>query len=181
MYKDNYDTNLELRRYYDIMFRLFYKCKYKNMLYIGMRKNTSERWLHKASIDEHFKVDILEINENNYRYLKDNVQNRYPNVDIINGDIRNFKHFAKYGIVVWEDGPEHLKLEEANEVLYKIIILCNSFFIAAPNIKNSKYIYQGTVYGNINERHLSIITKEFLEQYEIGNIDTIGTSIVFWR
>lgn len=106
---------------------------------------------------------------------------RYNNVHLINDDVRNFEKFLSQkhrDCIIWQDGPEHLEMEESKNIIKKFQKSFNSIIIATPN-----GVYeQGAMYGNEAERHLSSwYTKDYEELgfkvSEIGGMFLIG----FWK
>ena len=106
---------------------------------------------------------------------------KYKNVETINDDVRNFESFLsteQRDCIVWQDGPEHLDMEESKKIIRKFQKDFKSIIIATPN-----GIYeQGALYGNEAERHLSSWYKNDYEELgfkvkEIGGIFLIG----YWK
>ena len=65
-------------------------------------------------------------------------------------DIRNWNEYCD--LVIWQDGPEHMTMSDAQETIDRLKLLANKIIISTPK---GEYV-QGEMYGNKYEMHLSI-------------------------
>jgi hypothetical protein len=106
---------------------------------------------------------------------------RYRNINLVNDDIRNFEKFLSQkqrDCIIWQDGPEHLQMEDSIDIIKKFQKSFNSIIIATPN----GVFEQDAMYGNEAERHLSSWYKKDYEELdfkvsEIGGMFLIG----YWK
>lgn len=95
-------------------------------------------------LGDYFKnIDGVEIYKPNIE--QNELNKKYRN--IYNADIRGFK-YNYYDIIIFGDVIEHMKVEEADEVLKYAFDRCKEMIVAVP------YCYkQGIEYGNVYEIH----------------------------
>lgn len=80
-------------------------------------------------------------------------------LSVICGDVRSLENLAtihKNSMLIWQDGPEHLQLNEAKTLLNRFKKIFDSIVIATPNGP----FPQGPLYGNMAEMHLSAWTQK---------------------
>jgi len=181
-FNDKYSVKPEEKRYYDFMVDVINKAPYSSkILYVGMRKNSSERWLYHAHRLPCSWIDILEVNLGNYAYIFNDVIPKYSKrVMVYHKSVEEVKSFSAYDLVIWEDGPEHLSRDAALAVMGRIVEGCKSFFIAGPDPKTSKGVHQKASPDNPNEEHKCVL--DFFDEFSMfADIGHINDSIILWR
>ena len=78
-----------------------------------------------------------------------------PFVKVILGDVRKYREIfqpKKGDFLVWQHGPEHISLEEAEKTVGEMKEDFDAIFLETPY---GSYP-QGAMYGNIHETHISL-------------------------
>lgn len=92
-----------------------------------------------------YNVDIIEIYEENFNYIKNNYKFR----KIILGDIQEFE-LETYDLIFWYHGPEHIEKENFKPTLERLEKKTKHIVIGCP--KNDHLVYDNNL--NIFEKHL---------------------------
>jgi hypothetical protein len=179
---DGYCSMPTMKEYIDKMFSVIKTIPLNaKILYIGMRFNSSTRWIeYTLFLNKNTKIDIVEAWENNCDILN-GVLKGYPNINLINKNIIDYP-FQKdeYDLIIWEDGPEHLVSDESDRMIKKITNSSKAFFIAGPDAETSKGVHQNASYGNSFERHLSILDRRYMASFNT-NLSILHKSIILWK
>jgi len=147
---------------------------YKTLLYIGASRERAE--LLNEFKNKGYKIDIIEAFKPNFEYLVKNVRVN----KIFHGDIRSFEFNKKYDVVLWWHGPEHVRGEEVEPTLKKVLKLTKKILVLGCPFGSLK---QGKVHENPYESHLSYFDVGFFEKWGfkveyVGEKDFIGSSII---
>ena len=157
---------------------------HRSLLYVGAWEGSIERGNLPYLIDVGFtEVTILEIWEQNCK----DIQLILPETKVIQGDIREFsmKSPAKYDVVVWWHGPEHVKQVELPALFDQMFEITGSTLILGCPYGNYP---KGVALGNPFEEHISALEPEFFNNLGF-NTDSlllcdgsvIGSHITAWK
>ena len=159
--------------------------KYDSVLYVGANKKR-QHFLDLFESTEYSKITILEIFEENVKFLKTKFNN--PEIySIIQGDVRNLDalNLNKFDVVFFWHGIDLLPKIDIKSTIKKLeSIGINLLVLGMPF---GSYLKDDTVYdNNQNEDHVSPVYPQFLEDLgfqtrTLGPSDEIGSSITAWK
>lgn len=94
----------------------------KSVLYVGARPSRAD------FLDDFHKngcgITILEIYPENAEYFK-----KFPWLEVVEGDVRNFFTDRKFDTIFWWHGPEHIEERDLEMTLKKIESFANKFVV----------------------------------------------------
>lgn len=136
----------------------------KNVTFVGWRQDTGLDVF--INFFNNFQyINVVEIFKPNADLL---ASFKIPKLNVLNFDIRDHEDFLKsddLDCLVWQDGPEHLEMQESKNILNELKTKFKKIIIATPK---GEYI-QGPLYGNESERHLS--------SWEIQDYQNLGFEV----
>jgi hypothetical protein len=149
------DHNLSFKKNID---ELFHSSKIVN--FVGWRPDTGfDVFLNNENFE---KINVIEIFSPNAQYLS---RQNIPKVFVYNKDVKDVLEFlpeTDFDCLVWQDGPEHLRMSESISLLNALKTKFKKIIIATPKGE----FPQGALFGNPAEEHLS--------SWEIKDYESIG-------
>ena len=153
----------------------------KNSKYItmvGWRIDTGTYTIQ-SMLNDNKHVHVVEIFPGNCNALNASIYHENLMVHCINvKDFNDHIPLEERDVLIWQDGPEHLKMEESVEVINQIKQTYKSIIIATPK----GLFEQGTMYGNTAEQHLSTWEIEDYQNIDF-NVSIIGQNFLigYWK
>ena len=155
---------------------------YKSILYVGGHYRFGrDLQLLPYFMEEGYHCDVIEIFDGNIKQLREDKRIRF----VFHDDITTFDPGwdAKWDVVLWHHGPEHIAKEQLPGVLLKMERYTRHLVIlGAPY----GLYEQGAEYGNHWETHLSTWYPEDFQSYgletdAIGDPDVKNGNIFAWN
>ena len=157
--------------------------KYESVLYVG----ASHLLQHFLSdfVEWYDTVTVLEIFEENAKYLREMSDACRYQISVICGDVREADRLLqrKFDVCFFYHGPEHLKKEETKDVLPMLESMTNHLVVLEMPYGHYE---QGAEYGNYHETHHWDIYPEDMHNlgYEtctLGDADDTLSNMVAWK
>jgi hypothetical protein len=156
---------------------------YDTALYVGA--STKRQHFQPELAKAGYKIDCLEIWEQNHRLLSKRNVRHFKFDNFILGDVRECDTLIQntYDIAVWWQGPEHIKKKELPGTFDKLLNLVTKFVI----ITCPWGVYpQGEYRGNPYEEHLASLYPEDFEELgwevrAVGEENHKHAYIIAWR
>jgi len=150
----------------------------RSCLYVGAHVGGGMSFLPELDFAG-YNVTIVEAFPSNAEKIQAEFPGRYQ---VILSDVRAFVPSAKYDLVIWWHGPEHVTVDEADKALATLDAASTQWTIVGCPFGNYT---QGAIYGNEYERHVTATMPEFFSSrgYEVqalGNVDNCGI-IIAWK
>lgn len=161
-------------------------CSYhqgESVLYVGAKPNRMD--YIPELFDAFYDITVLEVDPKNASELLE-MEDAYLIDHVLIGDVREVDMLlpdAKYDVVFTWHVIEHLPGQVVPDVLAKLESITKKYVVIGTPWG---YVPQGTVDGNVNERHLSYWEPEDFRRlgYQavaIGEPDVMGSCILAWK
>jgi len=150
--------------------------EYKNVLYIGAN---GKRFFFRKALEEHnMNITVLEASKE--RCLE--LEKLYPNIKIINMDVRNIESLGRFDSVWWFHGPTMLYREEAFKSIKLVGTKGKLIMLSSPWGKYK--VGKGGIYI-LDGNKFPMYEKDFQNfgyyTNTIGEKDVNGSNLLAWR
>lgn len=149
--------------------------KSKHITFVGWRYDTGVELIELMKYNFQ-NITVIEIFKENANILKN-----FNLCKVICDDIQNFNLFLNENemeTLIWQDGPEHLLMQNSINILDEMKKYFSNIIISTPN-----GIYeQDEMYGNIYEKHLSFWNIEDYKKlnFNVSELDQKEFLIGYW-